>query len=123
MKMPEGKSKTMPMQTIWGVEAVYYGIVRVEKYSLQKLDECSLARALKYLEVLACLDFRFSATLICILKTKTDTGNNVSRMGNCETLGKHARCECFWKLTCQSSVPGSKVTPLWNILLVYAGSL
>ena len=28
---------------------------------------------------------------ICILKTKTDNGNNVSRMGNWETLGKHTR--------------------------------
>ena len=32
-----------------------------------------------------------SVSVICILKTKTDTGNNVSRMGNEETLEKHAR--------------------------------
>ena len=30
MKMSQGKSKTMPMQFFWGVEAVYYGIVQVE---------------------------------------------------------------------------------------------
>ena len=28
--MSQGKSKTMPMQIFWGVEAVYYGIVQVE---------------------------------------------------------------------------------------------
>ena len=28
--MSSGKSKTMPMQIFWGVEAVYYGIVQVE---------------------------------------------------------------------------------------------
>ena len=44
--------------------------------------------------VLACLDFSWNSLLcnvsiICILKTKTDTGNNVSQMGNWETLGKH----------------------------------
>ena len=27
--MSQGKSKTMPMQFFWGVEAVYYGIVQV----------------------------------------------------------------------------------------------
>ena len=27
--MPQGKSKTMPMQMFWGLEAVYYGIVQV----------------------------------------------------------------------------------------------
>ena len=32
MKMSSGKSKKMPMQTFWGVEAVYYGIVQVENY-------------------------------------------------------------------------------------------
>ena len=29
MKMSQGKSKTMPMQIFWGVEAVCYGIVQV----------------------------------------------------------------------------------------------
>ena len=28
--MSQGKSKTMPMQTLWGVEAVCYEIVQVE---------------------------------------------------------------------------------------------
>ena len=31
--MSSGKSKTMPMQIFWGVEAVYYGIVQVENGS------------------------------------------------------------------------------------------
>ena len=49
----------------------------------------------KFLQVLLCSDFRynslpFSVSIICILKTKTDTGNNVSHMGNWKTLGKHA---------------------------------
>ena len=30
-------------------------------------------------------------SMICILKTKTDTGNNVSLIGNWEALGKHVR--------------------------------
>ena len=34
------------------------------------------------------LGFSCSASIICILKTKTDI---VSRMGNWETLGRHAR--------------------------------
>ena len=33
--MSSGKSKTMPMQIIWGVEAVYYGIVQVENFYIQ----------------------------------------------------------------------------------------
>ena len=63
----------------------------------QNLDECSLARELaKCLQVLAGLDFRLNSlpcnvSIIYILKTKTDTGNNISRMGNWETLGKLAR--------------------------------
>ena len=51
-----------------------------------------------FFQVLACSDFRLNSLLcsvsihvICILKTKTDTGNNVTRMGNWETLGKHSR--------------------------------
>ena len=41
-------------------------------------------------------DFRLnslpcSVSIICILQTKTDTGNNVSGMENWETLEKHAR--------------------------------
>ena len=48
----------------------------------------------EFLQVLSCSDFRSnslpcSASIICNLNTKTDTGNNVSR--NWETLGKHAR--------------------------------
>ena len=41
--MSSGKSKTMPMQMFWGVEAVYYGIVQEENdlffwsYALQQL--------------------------------------------------------------------------------------
>ena len=33
--MSSGKSKTMPMQIFWGVEAVYYGIVQVERSIMQ----------------------------------------------------------------------------------------
>ena len=29
MKISQGKFKTMPMQTFWGLEAVYYGIAQV----------------------------------------------------------------------------------------------
>ena len=32
MKMSWRKSKTMPMQIFWGVEAMYYGLVQVEIY-------------------------------------------------------------------------------------------
>ena len=61
----------------------------------QKLDECSLARARKIFAGAGILRFwlKFptcSVSIICILKTKTDTGNNVSHMGNWKTLGKHA---------------------------------
>ena len=35
--MSQGKSKTMPMQTFLGVEAVYYGIVQVENRLLNHL--------------------------------------------------------------------------------------
>ena len=64
--------------------------------SSQKLNECSLARARKIFTsprmVGFSLKFRVrSVGIIGILKTKTDTGNYVSRLGNWETLGKHAR--------------------------------
>ena len=51
----------------------------------------------KFLQVLACSDFvkinslPSSVSIICILKTKADTGKNVSHMGKWETLGKHER--------------------------------
>ena len=57
--------------------------------------------------------------MICILQEKKDdTGNNVSCMGNWETLGKHGRAvnvsgnmlPRLLKLTALSSVPGSNVT-------------
>ena len=56
--------------------------------------------------------------MICILKEKYDTGNNVSCMGNWEKLGKHGRAvnvsgktlPRLFKLTALSSVLGSKVT-------------
>ena len=35
MKMFQGKSKTMIMQIVWGVEAVYYGIVQVLSTKLE----------------------------------------------------------------------------------------
>ena len=62
----------------------------------QKLDECLLARARKIFASARMLGFwlKFptsSVSIICILKTKTDTGNNVSRVGNWEALGKHAQ--------------------------------
>ena len=57
----------------------------------------------KFLQVLACSDFRYAALprsvrVICILKTKTDPGNYVSRVGNWETLEEHtcALNACFW---------------------------
>ena len=61
----------------------------------QKLDECSLARARKVFASARMLRFwlkfpKCTTSIICILKTKIDTGNNVSRMGNWKTLGKHA---------------------------------
>ena len=37
------------------------------------------------------LKFPARVGIICILKTKTDTGNSVSGMGNWETLGEHVR--------------------------------
>ena len=48
-----------------------------------------------FLQVLACSDFRknsllCSLSIICILKTKSYTGNTFSRMGNWKTLWKHA---------------------------------
>ena len=54
----------------------------------------------KFLTVLACSDFRLnslpcSVSVICILKTKTDTEINVSRMGNWQALGKHSRAICM----------------------------
>ena len=50
----------------------------------------------KFLQALACSDFHqnslpCSVSIIFILKTRTDSGNQVSRMGNWETLGRHAR--------------------------------
>ena len=50
----------------------------------------------KFLQLLACSNFRYyslpcGVSIICILETKTDTGNNVSPKENWETLGKHAR--------------------------------
>ena len=35
MKMSQKKSKTMPMQIVFGVEAVYYGIVQAENTRFQ----------------------------------------------------------------------------------------
>ena len=63
-----------------------------------------------------------SASMICILKTKSDTGNNASRMGNCEHWGNmrapwmflenaSSFCRRLLKLTSPSPVPGSRVKP------------
>ena len=62
----------------------------------QKLDECSLSGACKIFASACMLRFSLkfpavSVSIICILKTKTDTWHNVSRMGNWETLMKQAR--------------------------------
>ena len=62
----------------------------------QKLDDCSLARARKSFASACMLGFSLkfpavSVSMICILKTKTDTWHDVSRMGNWETLMKQAR--------------------------------
>ena len=99
----------------------------------QKLDElvlaCSCSQIFANARMLV-FSLKFSAVLsvskVCILKTKTDSGNNVSRGETC------ARHECFWKnissfcwrllkLTGLSSVPGGN--PTRNILLVKAGFL
>ena len=61
----------------------------------QKLDKCSLARARKVFASARMLGFwlKFptcSVSIIRIFKTKSDTGNNASLMGNWKTLGKHA---------------------------------
>ena len=61
----------------------------------QNLYECSLARACKIFANARMLGFwlKFpmcSVSIICILKTKTDTGSNVSCVGNWKPLGKHA---------------------------------
>ena len=62
----------------------------------KKLDACSLARARKIFASACMLRFslKFPATLhkhnLHLEQTKTVTGNNVSRMRNWETLGKHA---------------------------------
>ena len=61
----------------------------------QNLHECSLAHAYKIFASARMLGFwlKFpmcSVSIICILKTKTDTGSNVSRVGNWKPLGKHA---------------------------------
>ena len=53
----------------------------------QKLDECSHARIFVKIPCRVA----YTVCIICILKTKTDTGNNVSCMWNWETLGTHAR--------------------------------
>ena len=50
----------------------------------------------KFLQVLACSNFCLtsppcSVSIICILKTKTGTENNVSRIGDWEAFGKHSR--------------------------------
>ena len=53
----------------------------------QNLHECSLAHACKIFASACMLGFwlKFpmcSVSIICILKTKTDTGSNVSHVGN-----------------------------------------
>ena len=53
----------------------------------QKLDECSHARIFVKIPCRVA----YTVCIICILKTKTDTGNNVSCVRNWETFGKHAR--------------------------------
>ena len=63
----------------------------------QKLDDCSLARAWKIFATACMLGFSLnslpcSVSIKSVLETKTDTGNNVSRVG--ETSTRH---ECFWK--------------------------
>ena len=60
----------------------------------QKLHKCSLARASKIFASARMLGFSLKCrvySVSIILKTKTDTGNNVSRVGNWKTLEKEAR--------------------------------
>ena len=60
---------------------------------LQKIDECSLARARKSFASAPMLGFSLKFPIPCSVSTiqKLTLGNNVSRMGNWETLGKPAR--------------------------------
>ena len=73
-----------------------------------------------------------SLSIICILETKTDTGNSFpyGKLGSIEEIC--AGHDCFWKnassfcwrllnLSDLSSVPRSRVTLPWSISLVKAG--
>ena len=67
-----------------------------------------------FLQVRACSDFRknsllCSVSLICILKTKSYTGNTFSRMGNWKTLGKHVHVKNIIE-----KIPPSFVEVYWN---------
>ena len=55
----------------------------------QKLDDCLLARARKFFCNCshAWIFLSCSVTIIYILETKTDSGNNVSHMGKCGNIG------------------------------------
>ena len=73
---------------------------------LAKLDECSLARARKIVASARKLGFSSVKisyhvaykSIICILKTKTDTENNVPVRETTENIGETCpRHECFWK--------------------------
>ena len=62
----------------------------------QKLDECLLIHDRKIFATARMLEFLFKFPAVWSkhnlrLGNKTDTGNNVSRMGKWETLRKHAR--------------------------------
>ena len=106
----------------------------------QKIDACSLARARKTFATARMLGISIKKSLscsvnICILETIADTGNNVYRIGNWETLGKNARAMNVsgkmlprfvnvywnWPARVHSQVSKSRVTRPWNISLVKAG--
>ena len=84
-----------------GYRMVPFNLTALAKFWLcsncsQKLDECSLARARKIFASARMSEFCYNSlpctvSIICILKRKPDTGNNVSRMENWETSGKRAR--------------------------------
>ena len=49
----------------------------------------------KFFQLFACSNYRYNSlpcgvSIICILETKADNGNNVSRRANQQKLGKHA---------------------------------
>ena len=71
---------------IWPLLELLAKIRRVLACSWSR-NFCKCSHALIFVKnILSC-----SVSTFCILETKTGTGNNVSRIGKWETLGKHVR--------------------------------